>query len=109
ISSWVLRSRARSESIWDNQAFWASWSAGATAWRCFSKGKFQSWASVMSLTSSCYGCASRTEDRKSHLVGLGPEDDLEVHTDLQLVERAVDHVGHHAGPLLQFDDRRDIG
>src|SRR5271165_4406209 len=61
-------------------------------------------ASVMGTSSS-----GPHEDGNRELVGDGLERDLQGHSHLQLLEGAVDDVGHHARPLDQVDNGGHVG
>ena len=55
------------------------------------------------------GSSGSDEDGDGELVGDRSERDLEGHADLQLVEGAVDDVGHHPRPLGEVDDGGHVG
>src|SRR5688572_18966352 len=102
ISSWVLRSGARNESIWLIHAFCASWSAGNTSWSAASYGKFQSVESG-AVTARSASCRPEAWHGHERVVGHLLEHHLERHPALELVELALDHVRHHARALVEID------
>src|SRR3954467_2718900 len=93
MSSWVLRSGARNESIWLIHAFWASCSAGNTSCSAASYGKLQSAGSGV-VTACSPGNRAEARQRDERVVGHVLEHHFECHAANEGVEVAVDDVRH---------------
>src|ERR1051325_4310980 len=111
MSSWVFRSGAGSASSRAMNPDHDSSRSGKTSCSGGSYAKVQSEPGCSgggAASATAAGLRGGAEDRHGDVVGLRPERHLERHTDGEVVELAVDDVGHHARSLLQVDDGADV-